>query len=36
MNCPECQAENDDAAEVCFSCRAVLSAITRGSVIAAR
>lgn len=36
MLCPSCQAENDDAAEVCFHCRAVLSAVTRGTLIAAR
>ena len=36
MLCPSCQSENDDAAEVCFHCRAVLSAVTRGSVIASR
>jgi serine/threonine protein kinase len=34
--CPSCQSHNDDAAEVCFHCRAVLSAVTRGSLIAAR
>ena len=36
MLCPSCQSQNDDAAEVCFHCRAVLSAVTRGSLIAAR
>jgi len=36
MRCPNCQAENDDAAEVCFHCRAVLSAVTQGTVIASR
>jgi hypothetical protein len=36
MICPECQAEIDDAAEVCFSCRAVLTAITRGTLIGSR
>jgi serine/threonine-protein kinase len=36
MLCPSCQGENDDAAEVCFHCRAVLLAVTRGAVIAAR
>ncbi len=36
MKCPSCQAENDDAAEVCFHCRAVLSAVTQGTLIASR
>jgi serine/threonine-protein kinase len=36
MLCPSCQSENDDAAEVCFHCRAVLSAVTRGSLVASR
>src|SRR3954470_18469211 len=36
MLCPSCASPNDDAAEVCFHCRAVLSAVTRGSLIAAR
>ena len=36
MRCPSCQSENDDAAEVCFHCRAVLSAVTRGTFIANR
>jgi hypothetical protein len=34
--CPSCQSENDDAAEVCFHCRAVLSAVTRGTLIGGR
>jgi serine/threonine-protein kinase len=34
--CPSCQSENDDAAEVCFHCRAVLSAVTRGALIGGR
>jgi eukaryotic-like serine/threonine-protein kinase len=34
--CPSCQSPNDDAAEVCFHCRAVLSAVTRGTLIANR
>jgi len=34
--CPSCQSENDDAAEVCFNCRAVLTAVTRGTLIASR
>ena len=36
MLCPSCQSENDDAAEVCFHCRAVLSAVTRGTLIGGR
>jgi eukaryotic-like serine/threonine-protein kinase len=36
MQCPSCQSENADAAEVCFHCRAVLSAVTRGSLVGAR
>ena len=36
MQCPSCHSENDDAAEVCFHCRAVLSAVTRGTVIGGR
>ncbi len=36
MLCPSCQSENDDAAEVCFNCRAVLTAVTRGTLIASR
>ena len=36
MICPSCQSPNDDAAEVCFHCRAVLSAVTRGTLIANR
>ncbi len=36
MLCPSCRGENDDAAEVCFHCRAVLLAVTRGAVIASR
>jgi hypothetical protein len=34
--CPSCQSENDDGAEVCFNCRAVLTAVTRGTLIASR
>ena len=34
--CPSCRAENDASAEVCFTCRSVLSAITQGHVIAGR
>ena len=29
-------AANDDAAEVCFTCRAVLSALTQGSLVGGR
>jgi serine/threonine-protein kinase len=36
MICPSCQSHNDDAAEVCFHCRAVLSAVTRGTLIGGR
>lgn len=36
MICPSCLTENDEAAEVCFTCRSVLKAITRGTVIASR
>ena len=36
MICPSCQSPNDDAAEVCFHCRAVLSAVTRGTLIGGR
>jgi serine/threonine-protein kinase len=36
MICPSCGAANDDAAEVCFTCRAVLSALTQGSVVGGR
>lgn len=36
MVCPSCGARNDDAAEVCFTCRAVLSVLTRGSVVGDR
>jgi serine/threonine protein kinase len=35
--CPSCQAANDDAAETCFTCGAVLAATLRlGSVVAGR
>jgi serine/threonine protein kinase/HEAT repeat protein len=35
--CPSCQAQNDDAAETCFTCGSALSATLRlGSVIAGR
>ena len=36
MICPSCGAANDDAAEVCFTCRAVLAALTHGSVVGGR
>jgi serine/threonine protein kinase len=36
MICPACRAENDEAAEVCFTCRAVLTAVTQGSVLGGR
>ena len=36
VTCPACGAENEDAAEVCFHCRAVLSAVTRGTLVASR
>ena len=36
MICPSCGAANDAAAEVCFTCRAVLSALTQGSIVGGR
>jgi serine/threonine protein kinase len=36
MRCPSCGAENDDDAGVCFHCRALLGAVTRGSVLGGR
>jgi len=36
MICPSCGAANDDAAEVCFTCRTVLAALTQGSVVGGR
>jgi serine/threonine protein kinase len=36
MICPSCAALNEEGAEVCFTCRAVLSALTQGSVIGGR
>ncbi|HEY2946116.1 MAG TPA: serine/threonine-protein kinase [Vicinamibacteria bacterium] len=36
MICPSCGAANDAAAEVCFTCRAVLSALTQGSIVGDR
>src|SRR5258708_3334206 len=34
--CRSCQGENDDVAQVCFPCRTILSAVTRGTVIGRR
>jgi len=36
MICPSCKAENDDAAESCFTCGRMLSALTQGDVIDGR
>jgi serine/threonine-protein kinase len=36
MRCPACGAENEDDAEVCFHCRALLGAVTRGAVLGGR
>jgi len=36
MICPACGAANDEGAEVCFTCRAVLAALTQGSVVGGR
>ncbi len=36
MTCPSCGATNEPAAEVCFSCRAVLAAVSRGTLLASR
>ena len=36
MTCPSCGASNEPTAEVCFSCRTVLSAVSRGTVLASR
>jgi serine/threonine-protein kinase len=36
MDCPSCGAPNEPATEVCFSCRTVLSAVSLGTVLAAR
>src|SRR5512139_2984162 len=36
MICPSCRAENDAAADVCFTCGRALGALTQGSVIAGR
>jgi serine/threonine-protein kinase len=36
MVCPTCGAENPPGTEVCFHCRSVLEAITRGTLLAGR
>jgi serine/threonine protein kinase len=36
MRCPACGTENDNLAEVCFHCRALLGAVTRGAVLGGR
>jgi len=36
MTCPSCGAPNEPAAEVCFSCRAVLAVVSRGTLLGAR
>jgi len=36
MICPSCRAENDPAADACFTCGRALGALTQGSVIANR
>ncbi len=36
MQCPACGADNDEPAEVCFHCRALLTAVTRGAVLGGR
>jgi len=36
MKCPFCRAENDDSAEVCFTCGRAIAALTQGAVIASR
>jgi len=36
MTCEACGAANEPGAEVCFHCRAVLAAVTHGTVIASR
>jgi serine/threonine protein kinase len=33
VKCPRCGAANEDTAEVCFECREVVKAITRGTVL---
>jgi len=36
VNCPSCQAQNDEAAEVCFACGKGIHALTRGALLAGR
>jgi serine/threonine-protein kinase len=36
MVCPACDAANDSAAEVCFTCRTVLAAVSQGTVLDGR
>jgi len=36
MICPSCGAANDEAADVCFTCRTVLAALTQGSIVGGR
>ena len=36
MRCPACGAENQAGAEVCFTCREVLRAISQGTIIGSR
>jgi serine/threonine protein kinase len=36
MTCPSCGADGEPAAEVCFSCRTVLAAVSRGTMLASR
>jgi serine/threonine-protein kinase len=36
ITCPACGAVNDDDTEVCFGCRTLLGALTRGTVVGGR
>lgn len=36
MNCPHCQATNDEASEVCFACGRGIHALTQGALLADR
>ena len=36
ISCAACGAENDDDAAVCFGCRTLLGALTRGTVVGGR
>ena len=36
MNCPSCQALNDEATEVCFACGKGIHALTQGALLAGR